>query len=391
MDTRFGVAGLLVVALMTRAVAAEVPVLKGPWLPLEQPDVGKGGYSLWSGSFVFLGDGRLLVGGGSLVGGFVWETRTGKVKVHLPGELACVLAVPPDGKILASGSKDGLIQLWETSGWKRLVTLEGHARDLDSLRFTPDGKYLVSVGRDGIVLIWDVKQRKILHRLVASTQPNHQIMSALSKDGSVLAAEDGECGVTLWEVSSGKRLRRFTVGDTCAVNLTFSPDGRRLACQDNSTQVTVWCTLTGRKLGTAPCEEQNSLLGVFLPDSERLIIRGWGQVRVWNIRKNRVEQVLRGHSGKVNFACLSEDGSRLVTGDDEAVALVWDVKTWRTVLRVEDLPFWMYGMLSPDGRQLVITGRPSLSVLGERTVLVNLPHAGTRDSAPAAIKAGKAP
>ena len=64
------------------------------------------------------------------------------------------LAFSADGKLLASGSTDKTVQLWETTTGKPLATLTGHINGITALAFSPDSTTLVSgsAGRHDSVL-----------------------------------------------------------------------------------------------------------------------------------------------------------------------------------------------------------------------------------------------
>src|SRR3954470_24952712 len=70
------------------------------------------------------------------------------------------IAFSPDGKQLASASKDRSIKLWDAGTGAAIGSLEGHGSDVLRIAWSPDGKYLVSGGGDGTIRIWDVEQRK---------------------------------------------------------------------------------------------------------------------------------------------------------------------------------------------------------------------------------------
>jgi WD40 repeat protein len=66
------------------------------------------------------------------------------------------LAIAPDGKSLASGSRDATIKLWDLEGRRERATLRGHAAPILALAFSPDGESLASADADRTLKVWDV-------------------------------------------------------------------------------------------------------------------------------------------------------------------------------------------------------------------------------------------
>src|SRR5579862_9115145 len=65
------------------------------------------------------------------------------------------LTYSPDGKTLASGSKDETVILWDIEPRKPRATLGGHKDMVITVRFSPDSKILASVSHDPFILLWD--------------------------------------------------------------------------------------------------------------------------------------------------------------------------------------------------------------------------------------------
>jgi WD40 repeat protein len=90
--------------------------------------------------------------------GFVqlWDASNGKETAKLEVEDAVSIAFSPDNHVLATGSLDGTLRLWDLAEGGLLMEVKGHYRQIQRLAFTPDGAFLVSGSLDGTILVWGI-------------------------------------------------------------------------------------------------------------------------------------------------------------------------------------------------------------------------------------------
>jgi WD40 repeat protein len=127
------------------------------------------GHTLYVSPVVFSPDGKTLASGSSYQRWYdpresyrgeikLWDVHSGQERASLKGHTGPIYSVvfSPDGKTLATGSRDKTIKLWDAQSGQERATLKGHTHDVWSVVFSPDGKTLASGSQDKTIKLWDV-------------------------------------------------------------------------------------------------------------------------------------------------------------------------------------------------------------------------------------------
>jgi WD40 repeat protein len=219
----------------------------------------------------FSPDGRLLASAspcrkvaGRLVPGEVriWGAATGEALGTLPrsAELAVPaafagLAFSPDGGQLAA-TEGRTVRVWEVATRRPLLTLSGHEDVVTQVAYSPDGRQLATASRDRSVRSWDTSTGENVLALRGHTTGVSGL--AFSPDGRRLAsaaAAPSQGGrmraeVKLWDTLTGQEILSLSGAPAQFSRVAFTRDGRRLAATGDSV-VTAWVTTPPDELSQA--------------------------------------------------------------------------------------------------------------------------------------------
>jgi WD40 repeat protein len=288
-------------------------------------------------------------------GVWIYDAATGRDAVTVPvaaGRWAREVAFAPDGKRVAISDVSDTVRVHDAADGKELRALQRKGDRVMHARFSPDGRLLVTIPynddeRPGSCSVWDVAAGKERHRLQGPA--NHVLVVEFSPDSKYLAMGCQHRELVLWDVASGKEVRRFPTAGFFA-SIAFAPDGKSLAAASGEGVIRLWDVASGRVL---PGSADPAINGVhdlrFSADGRRLI--GTAKMPIaWGPRTGREARRFPQVPHTNWFSVPAPDESLLATSDGSDVCLS-DARTGKEVRRLKGHEkFIWYVAFLPGGR-----------------------------------------
>ena len=235
---------------------------------------------------------------------------------------------PVDATLLATGSWDGTVKLWDVVTERDIATLRVHTAGITSVAFSPiDATLLATGSKDWTVRLWDVETERNIATLKEHTAGITSV--AFSSDGSTLATGSWDRTVRLWDVETERNIATLKEHTDAVSSVAFSSDGSTLATGSWDRTVKLWDVETERNIATL--KEHTDVVNsvAFSSDGSTLAAGLWDRtVKLWDVATRQNIATLKGHTGPVNSVAFSSDGSTLATtGLWDRTVKLWNIAT----------------------------------------------------------------
>jgi len=308
-------------------------------------------------SVSYSSDGHLLASGSDDGTVRIWDTLTGEEKISpMRSGDGAVLSVDfaRNGKWVASGTEACTVCIWTvTTGHRSLQKLSNHSGSVRSVVFSRDSSRLASASKDKTIRLWNPETAVQLAILNGHTVALTRV--AFSPDGEILASSSENESIRLWYSTTGQAARESLEGAGYR-SVDFSPDGEMIA---GATRYSVELTrhTTGEKITSLWYGSTiNSIQ--FSPDARSLVVtRDW-DVRLWTLHPDPRDASwvdLGRHGGNVNCATFSPDGLYIASASDDGTIRIWSAGSGQSAVQrmpAHEKRVWSV-VVSQDGASII--------------------------------------
>jgi len=246
------------------------------------------------------------------------------------------IALSPNGKTVASGSRDGKVRLWDVEMKKVVAKWSGHTRRTRSLCWSVDGERVVSGSEDGTIRVWDVQSGDTV---LGPIKTGHWWVCAViySPDTTKIATGGGEeNALKIWDAKTGNLLSTIKhVSIVCS--LAWTSDHKKIIT-GSETSIRIFDTATWQQIAILEGHIRY-VFSLSLFQNDRLLASAScdGTVRLWNLDTNLPVGPPIQHEEQVRGVAISADGKQLVTACCDNNAYVWDIHTTLKDAGLEDI------------------------------------------------------
>lgn len=231
------------------------------------------------------------------------------------------MALSPDGALLATGDRNGLVTVWEAATGAVVTQFDAYAENLNHLSFSPDLRYLAVITDYTYLQILEMDSEEEALFYETST-PGWLDTVIFHPDGSTLyfPFAIGQLMEYNWRTQEevrvlGEGTNIFHTDSIYA--LALNADSTRLLSGGSDTRIILW-DLTGETPPRAFIGHTQRITALsFGPDETTLLSASYdGEVWQWDTATGERLRAYSAHGGRVNTMRLSPDGRTLLTGAD---------------------------------------------------------------------------
>lgn len=281
---------------------------------------------------------------------------------------AFVAAYSPDGKSLAAVGADGRLTVFDTATWTLKYQVNADKSMILALAYSNDGKYIATGGEESTGKVWDAATGKLVYELdhTKGSQSGIEVMLFSLDNKTLFVGGDNDRKVYAWDMSNGEfayELSPEKSADGHRINgLAISPDGKTLASSGSDRVIRQW-DLAAKKLHMEIPGHTDWIYAIaFSADGKTLISAGSDRtIRVWDAQYGRIRMVLAGQTDQVYWVSFNPKGRFIASAGADKSVRVWDISvqgsyeimTIDTGNRIRTVRF------SPDGKYITSAGTDS--------------------------------
>lgn len=258
------------------------------------------------------------------------------------------IAFTPDSKMLFAARQQGDLDIWDTSSWGKVGSIDTKQGSISALAVSPDGRLAATGSQGNTVKVWDVQSRSLVAQFLADSKNPNELLQylAFSPDADLLATGGNYTKGLVLELRTQKPIA--SLGGTKQIQ--FSPDGNALVGAIGQ-KVLVWDTKSWQVRKTLDDPEKNVTMLAADQANNRIAITGWKKgVRILSFDTG---ELIKSVPDAVTDALVFTSGwQNMVTG--RGTIATWSMGDSKPLCESPEMEISGVA-LSPDGKFIAAT------------------------------------
>jgi len=234
----------------------------------------------------------------------VWKLVSGELQCHIEIENAIPrsIAFSPDSRFLLSGTQGDAtvgqvndLTLWDIQTCQLVRRFDmNEIEDVTGIAFSSDGQRVITgsaFANPNRIILWETSTGKEIRRFTLAGVGFRPIFDvAFGPDERTILGSDMD-SLVLWDVETGEIIRRYSGLSSLPWSFKVSPDGKYILAGSDNNEVILWDFNTGQELYKLAVHPQSVYCVAFSPDSKTAFsISSDGLLVQWNITEKSLQE-----------------------------------------------------------------------------------------------------
>ncbi len=264
-------------------------------------------------------DGNQVVSGGADKTVRIVNVADAKQLQQLAGPSAAVLSVASSPNVLAAGTQDQRLFLWNPRDGKLLHQAVAHAGPVTGVAF-PQANQLLTAGGDGLVKVWAMPPVPG-HVL---THPDAVLAASITADGKHLVTGSADKILRIWNPTNAQMERQLSGHAAAVTAVAVSGNGQVLVSGSADQTIRSWDPANGKPKAVLGAHD-GAITSLALHGAGNQVLSASldGTIKLWNLAAPAPK--LLSHGDQVTSIALSSDGAHLLTGCTDKQVRLWNL------------------------------------------------------------------
>lgn len=257
-----------------------------------------------------------------------------------------------DGKLIATGSDDQTVRVWDANTGAALKKLTGHQWRVTSVDFVPDSDLVISASWDQTIKVWDLTAEP--ERIVLPAHTDAVTCMTVNEEAGLMATGARDGSVRIWQIDGMNTIHEFHDHEKPVQDVAFNDNGTRIASASWDATIRVRDLENDDPPLVLRGHTGMVLAARFVPGTSTLLTGSPDNtIRVWNTDAGKLMRVIEGHDDHIHTIRFRPDNQQFASSGHRSIRL-WDAQTFspQAVIRREIVREDYSLEYSPDGRQL---------------------------------------